>query len=123
MKAAIKAEPRTIKLSAELIIEPELLPNLIVRCRHLECGRFFAKAKVWIAGCSVCDWHTARCEEHGGEAGARRGVLHHHAHFAGAASEDYGSAHVSSWQAYLKRRDQPVVAKGPLVVLRGGKHR
>jgi hypothetical protein len=98
MKRAPKSKPSRV----EITLEPQLLPGLIVRCR--ECGQFGLRGAMSVAGCTVCDWHTARCEKCGGESHAEHGVRAHHAYFATTGVAKYGDAHVGDWRSYQEWR-------------------
>jgi hypothetical protein len=90
---------------AEMVVEPKLLPHLLVRCRG-ECREFKMQSQAATVGCSVCDFHTVRCHGCGGEVAARRAALSHHQWFASKRGvKMFGGMHRPSWEAYKEQRD------------------
>lgn len=101
---------------SSMVIEPELLKGLLVRCRS--CGEFKPRADCSLAGCTVCDWHTACCRDCEGDGhSVRRRVLAHHRYFASKrGAKQYGDAHAVRWSEYDTKRP-----KRRLKILKGGK--
>ena len=87
------------KITKGIVIDPKILPNLLIRCRR--CWQFKLNTAVNVGGCPVCDWHTACCDDctDGGE--IERSVVAHVRYFASPRGERlYGSTHAG----ILKRR-------------------